>query len=324
MTNLFVIGNGFDLAHGLKTSYEDFKLYLMEQVADIVEYELVVPEGTEYPDGDIVYNASEVISMLLFLINEAELASKYTSKEGKDFIGFEIETKWMDVETSLGNLDFDMVFDNISETEDDEWAVAANNSALADNLIKPVSMLLEYFTEWINLITVHAIKPKVDFNKRIHKKDQFLTFNYTETLEVVYKIKQENICHIHGKQNQSIILGHGKRDNYTETISNIGSADGLNEIHNILRKDTDKCLRDNFKFFENLSNCNVSKIYSYGFSFNDVDAVYLREICEKIDTEKVTWYFNDYNLSEVHQNVLEEELRSYGFQGNYGTYSVNL
>ena len=45
MTNLFVIGNGFDLAHGLKTSYEDFKLYLMEQVADIVEYELVVPEG---------------------------------------------------------------------------------------------------------------------------------------------------------------------------------------------------------------------------------------------------------------------------------------
>ena len=28
--NLFIIGNGFDLAHGLKTGYTDFKEYLGE------------------------------------------------------------------------------------------------------------------------------------------------------------------------------------------------------------------------------------------------------------------------------------------------------
>lgn len=27
---LFIIGNGFDLAHGLKTKYEDFRKYLEE------------------------------------------------------------------------------------------------------------------------------------------------------------------------------------------------------------------------------------------------------------------------------------------------------
>mgnify|MGYP000145793174 CR=1 FL=1 len=28
MTNLFIIGNGFDLAHGLLTSFGDFRAYL--------------------------------------------------------------------------------------------------------------------------------------------------------------------------------------------------------------------------------------------------------------------------------------------------------
>ena len=32
MTRLFVIGNGFDIAHGLDTSFEDFKFYILSNI----------------------------------------------------------------------------------------------------------------------------------------------------------------------------------------------------------------------------------------------------------------------------------------------------
>jgi len=35
MANLFIIGNGFDLAHGLETSYVDFKKWLVEAIQDV-------------------------------------------------------------------------------------------------------------------------------------------------------------------------------------------------------------------------------------------------------------------------------------------------
>ena len=31
MTKLFIIGNGFDLAHGMKTRYSDFRDYLIDE-----------------------------------------------------------------------------------------------------------------------------------------------------------------------------------------------------------------------------------------------------------------------------------------------------
>ena len=36
MSTLFVIGNGFDRAHGLKTSYWDFRKYLEKYAEDFL------------------------------------------------------------------------------------------------------------------------------------------------------------------------------------------------------------------------------------------------------------------------------------------------
>ena len=33
MSNLFIIGNGFDLSHGIKSSYKDFREYLKRKYA---------------------------------------------------------------------------------------------------------------------------------------------------------------------------------------------------------------------------------------------------------------------------------------------------
>lgn len=51
MKNLFIIGNGFDLAHNLKTSYEDFHKYLKNKYPQANEEKFIQPEVITMPDG---------------------------------------------------------------------------------------------------------------------------------------------------------------------------------------------------------------------------------------------------------------------------------
>ncbi|WP_066074138.1 AbiH family protein [Neobacillus soli] len=60
MTNLFFIGNGFDLSHCLKTSYQDFREYLLSNHPDIKMDVLIIPEGSMLPDGGIHYDEDKV------------------------------------------------------------------------------------------------------------------------------------------------------------------------------------------------------------------------------------------------------------------------
>ena len=85
---LFIIGNGFDLAHGLKTSYEDFRAYLQEEYPEADADEFVMPDVYTMPDGGEAIDDEDAVSFLLRIISVTE------------------GDKWKDVETTLGLLDF--------------------------------------------------------------------------------------------------------------------------------------------------------------------------------------------------------------------------
>ncbi|WP_375104117.1 AbiH family protein [Paenibacillus sp. RS8] len=73
MNSLFIIGNGFDLAHGMKTSYEDFHEYLKENYpATKVSFGGYVPKSTTMPDGGESYDDDEVVGLLFEVISNAE------------------------------------------------------------------------------------------------------------------------------------------------------------------------------------------------------------------------------------------------------------
>lgn len=112
----------------------------------------------------------------------------------------------------------------------------------------------------------------------------FLSFNYTSTLEEIYNVG--SICHIHGIQNSDIFFGHGNDEDYTEYYLShyIGAEDELRELDVRLRKDTAKAIQVNKPFFE-LMQDRVKNIYSYGFSFSDVDLPYIQEICKCVYTK---------------------------------------
>ncbi|WP_066074135.1 bacteriophage abortive infection AbiH family protein [Neobacillus soli] len=249
--------------------------------------------------------------MLFYLINQAE----------------NDEAEWKDIEASLGRLDFSEVYDWLDDIVDKDgdinpWKTASRNEDIAEDLIVPTAAIQRYFSEWVDSINISSAEPKQDFKSLIGDGEQFLTFNYTDTLEEVYGIDESNICHIHGRQGAEIYFGHGETEDYSEIYmqQHIGSENGLSRIDRQLRKETEKALETNCDFFYNLEELNINKIYSYGFSFSMVDKIYLGEICSLINTEEVIWYFNDYDLSSVEK--YKELLNSCGFKGSFDTFHI--
>lgn len=97
MKKLFIIGNGFDIAHGLHTSYEDFRQFLCEQYIDNEECDMIfsILEVCIGPKGDLICDEAEVAAFLVNIISAAEPNGEC----------------WSEVESSLGKLDYSEVFD---------------------------------------------------------------------------------------------------------------------------------------------------------------------------------------------------------------------
>lgn len=347
MRKLFVIGNGFDMAHGLPTSYDNFKKFLIEEY----EYEEtdggVVPELSITSDGDEYYDDDQVVKFLIEIISKAEEEIKAPprlediilikeikiSEDGKELIKFELknineirghEIKWSDLENSIGILEFSEFFDCFEgDDEDDdfnEYHKVYRNYDIAQNLIIPTLKITDYFTEWIETIEIENVECNRKFKSLINKEDLFLNFNYTRTLEDIYDV--ESVCHIHGVQGEELLFGHSNnKSEYDKNMGNyIGAEEHLEYIKNSLLKDTKSALEKNIYFFEKLEN-EVSEIYSYGFSFADVDMIYIKEICSRLNTENIIWYFNDYDYDEKGESY-KTKLINCGYKGKFSTFNV--
>lgn len=304
MKKLFIIGNGFDIAHGLPTRYSDFQDYLMENYPEASDEYLSVPESIIMPDGSEKYNDDEVVGFLLKIITEAEATGE----------------KWSDLENTLGLLDFDECFDDWDYEEDEnEWHEVCRNEQISGDISGSVRMIKEYFKDWIETIDLSNAEINQNFYNLIdHNNDLFLTFNYTETLEYIYGAK--NVYHIHGRQGEDLVLGHGNHmDYYDEHMTrNIGSENYLSELQATLKKDTEVVINKNKSLFKILSE--VEQIYSYGFSFSDVDMVYIKEICNASQTNNITWYIHDYDSEKF--DSFREKIINYGFKGKFNMFKV--
>lgn len=309
VSSLFILGNGFDRAHGMETSYEDFQKYLKRKYPNANDTKLIIPSGTQMPKGDVKYDDDDVVSFLMYLISQAE-------EDGDN---------WSDLESSLGRLSFDECLYNSDPVVDqdgdyDSWKNMYIRQDVANDLVIPCLMIKEYFADWINTIPLKNIKPKEGFMKLIDKdSDLFFTFNYTETLEIIYKVK--NVCHIHGKRGEKLIFGHGNDNDYLEEYisEHPGAEDSLISIQEALRKNTKDALADHADFFDNIPR-GLNKVYSFGFSFSEVDRIYIEELCKRVNTESVIWYLH--SRSSGARRSFESIIRKCGFKGQFSTFDI--
>lgn len=291
MADLCLIGNGFDLYHGLPCEYYYFGCYLIKYHPDF------------YSELGKMYGFK--VMMRFPISDDSEWAVEY-------------QLFWRYFEERLGQLDplwmEDSLIDDLGlEYPDDAVDIEIPETINADTI-------KQYFTEWVSDtldtdLEMKIIKQKLGKKKLEFPQDAyFVNFNYTSILEEIYQVPEKQVFHIHGKADEGIelIVGHGNKDSIHELeekiehmesetyyLSSQAERNRLNEyeaekiILKNLQKDTDGlvwCLRNTLK------DKQFKNIYIYGLSCGPVDMPYIK--CLRKLYPDAIWHFSFFNDSE--------------------------
>lgn len=280
---LYIIGNGFDIGHGIPCKYSDFYIYLERNREDVLEE----MEQYYYVDSD------------------SELWSDFERglEEGICY-------------DSLA----DIIYENTPNFASDEFRDADWYDAqiyIEEECNKLLNYIRSGFEEWINSLELDTITKKYE----IDKTARFFTFNYTEVLEKIYEIPAENIFHIHKKVGEELIFGHGKDvekfnvkkalygDENAHLIINeemgdvVTTEDGHEQFaesavcafYDKMRKHTNEIIKEYSNQFHNLSD--IDEVIVIGHSYNEIDFPYFKKISESINN-RATWTLYYYSESD--------------------------
>ncbi|WP_293742053.1 bacteriophage abortive infection AbiH family protein [uncultured Pedobacter sp.] len=273
MPTLYIIGNRFDLHNGLKTSYADFHRYITKNNKEL----------------------------------ESQIDQYFEMSTNADYLwkDFENDLSTFDTEGFYETYDFtDVMSDSfkISETYGLQDEIQQETERLTDSI-------KEGFTDWVEEIEF----PEKEVCNVFHEEDAFITFNYTNTLELLCGIQTESILYIHGsvEGHDELIFGHGEEieteddeldedGNSTRTMFTDARNASQYPLH-ALFKDTVKILKTHAPFINGLSGIN--KICVLGHSLGKADWPYFKKLSEVFpDASWKISYYSEWereNLAEV-------------------------
>lgn len=268
MKTLLIIGNGFDLSHGLHTSYEDFHLWLENHGYSNFAKRL----ATLYPD--------------------------IMNKSNKE---------WHDIEKAMGSFTMEDVtaFDeNYNDGAQYKDETSKETHIVGANIKNATIVLPHMLMEWIKSINYSNIIPRKIFSRILKDIDYILSFNYTLTLEKIYSLPQERIFHIHGsilEKNKELVIGYLPTDDSNERLPSSINPTTADEIrHNLMTnmiKPIKYCINTlHDKFTSDLKD--VDKVIVFGHSCSNIDKPYFIEISKMID-ENAKWIFYYHDPSSV-------------------------
>lgn len=280
---LFIIGNGFDLDHKLKTMYFSFKKYLMVNY-DIYKYTFCPQFSKIEPELD------EAASIIYNILDSA------TTKEN-----------WADLEKDLGKLNYSelIVPLDMDFPDDDIHDTIFNNQCALSYYGDCLEYFNYFFREWITKCNNKKVKLKRKYKQIFSNDSIYLTFNYTNLLEDKYNIPCDKILHIHGSVSKDIIFGHHDEKPRFMGYSSIGCSDLIDVIHSSFYKNTKKIIDKNELFFKRINE--VDEIYFFGWSISDVDMDYLEEIINRLNNKQVKIHFMKYDKNN--KKELEEKIK---------------
>lgn len=330
---LFIIGNGFDIAHDLKTNYLYFKKFVYQQAygkddlleslqsenaiklyLNRIDEEILleeidddsIPEMQMGPDGEYLYPDDVDLYKLLY-----QLMGQIT----------ETEKFWSDFEAKLA--DFNKVSidttDFLNRDGDLKHFIMANNAnELGDTLTKYVLYSLnklfklwveETYFDWKDRILTkgYELRSKLLKHTVLNNLDAvFINFHYTKTLEDLYRIPEDQVFHLHGViGGREFIFGHGSDE--ASDFNPLNVAAYLEEVVMRLKKPVDDVLSNNNELFERLSS--VKEIYFIGFGIrseeNWVDSPYLKAIFKETPNADILLdsYYRFENIVQIKRTL---------------------
>lgn len=287
---LYVIGNGFDVHHGVCSKYSDFANFLKTH-----NYSL--------------YDKFTTICNVDFLWTEFERALAYVNRDYFLGIGEVIMPYDWDDNRSYSELFLPADF------------VRGEVECFWDEVQK-------WFRKWTKQIRwfdkYNSKKIWLDDYAR------FITFNYTPFLETVYRMPAENILYIHGKtynKHNPPIIGHDGSDTFelwsksnpkgykryynsdrSELPEEEMITEAVEDYFDLSRQPVAYILKKNESFINDLYDIRTIIILDH--SLGDVDIPYFKAIyATNNNPTQIKWHMSYYGDSE--KKILEEKLRSH-------------
>lgn len=319
---LVIIGNGFDLAHGLKTSYNDFIKWYLEQSLSTIENNNFYYEDkiisykfkyNGYQMNDVVEHSK--LSLVDWFLNEIKnpqfIEFSKMSLFLERLIYQSIECRWVDIEGEFYNL-LISTFEK-GKMQSRKWLIGE-----IIELNSQFEFIKNKLEEYLYSLDYIMFKPNKDINSLFqsdycvgyNKEDEkyksihYLNFNYTETIrKYIWPQSNYELNFIHGELNNiinPIIFGYGDEiDKYYEEIQNLN----INEFLN------------NFKSFGYFKTENYSNLLRFiesepfnveilGHSCGLSDRVLLNTIFEHDNCESIKIHY--YQKSETENDFLSK------------------
>jgi hypothetical protein len=258
---LYIIGNGFDLHHGIPSRYSQFGDYLLNvdpaSWRTICEYLFVDKDFWACFEERLASFDEDAI---------IDYAEQFLVSYGAD--------DWSDAYHHDFEYEIEQVVDALSRK------------------------LRDHFAAWIRQLPP-PVEGTYSLIRSVDPGALFLTFNYTPTLETLYGATPANVLHIHGNASvasDQIVLGHGWERLDEEKLSpkvhedtDTRFAGGYRLIDSYFAdtfKPTIALIERNSGFFGRISN--VDEVFVLGHSLSEIDAPYLHEVIRRIRPD-ATW-----------------------------------
>lgn len=258
MKNVFLIGNGFDISHGLRTTYDDFLFnYILKCISqsskNIIQNDHQSFLYYEY--DDILINLKIKFLSMSFggvrskdfsldnikkyiedidsfkgivkrLINDEGVEVNF---KGKSFLKFLYESftinGWVDIEVEYVNQLIDVF-------ESDKNILPINTRLIKlNNEFKYLKSELLLYLKFLDINKGNISKENIGKFNQIFLLDEleenklYINFNYTNTISTIYDINK-NLIHIHGKIDlnlEDVFFGYGnERTEKYKYINNKG------------------------------------------------------------------------------------------------------
>lgn len=281
---LFIIGNGFDIGHGLPTQYWDFRTYL-ENV---------------YPDFLYAFEEHYYIYPRMADAEKAKLL-------------------WNELETNLANIDEDVIIENGVSVDMD---LEGGDIGIEDTLYqyfsdeyRYIERLAKYLKQWVRTIRIRDTKKK---SSLITNDAVYITFNYTAVLENVYGIAPSKITHIHGSLRQydiEPVLGHGNQERIERILEKREEAERLfdekwSSICRVVEDYYKRTFKDVSRYSIRLPRLDaktIDEICVIGHSLAGVDRTYFNRI-DNMTSGRLKWkvyYYREEEKERLKNNLMD-------------------
>lgn len=251
-TTLYIIGNGFDMFHGLKTSYQDFRDWLIR-------------------------------SNCKYFVSDMEMM--FPRLYGKELL------LWRDFEEAMDSFDLIKIHKNFHQGPCDLYDEATFRMAV-ERIKLTLRKIPLFLRQWLSSIDIIEAKPQfdLDWNSRYFSFNYTMLLEHIYSIPGKRVMHIHN--NLEGKEplitgHKAIVSEYSTEyqcEDYIEEQSTMLIAQEMNQ----LVKPVDKLKKTHKVFFAALKD--ISNVVVFGHSLGNIDKPYIVEIQKNIK-DYAHWYF---------------------------------